>query len=74
VRSLIAITICDDLRLHLTRDEVQEVTCSWLDIPCCDVGVEFYPLNGFLLLLPSLELRDRVLAANGGLTVGRVKL
>jgi hypothetical protein len=38
------------------------------------VGVEFYPPNGFLLLLPSPELRDHVLAANGGLTVGHAKL
>jgi hypothetical protein len=73
-RGLIAIMVCDDLWLHITRDAVQVATGSWLDIPHHDVGVKFYPPSGFLLLLPSPNLRDHVLASNDGLTIRRAKL
>jgi hypothetical protein len=38
------------------------------------MGVEFYPPSGFLLLLPSQDLHDHVLASNDGLTIGCAKL
>jgi hypothetical protein len=71
---IIAISISDDPWLHLTRPAVQEATCSWLGIPCCDVQVNLYPLNGFLLLLLTPAIRDKVLSHNAGLTVSRTKL
>jgi hypothetical protein len=38
---LIAITVCDNPWVHLTRDAVQEAARSWLEIPYHNVGVKF---------------------------------
>jgi hypothetical protein len=73
-RGIIAITVSDDPWLHLTRCAVQEATENWLGIPCHDVTINFYPWGGFLLLLPSPAIRDKVLAANAGLTIDKAKL
>jgi hypothetical protein len=61
---------------HITRDAVREVAAGTgsLEIPRCDVGVDFYPPSGFLMLLPSPELCDRVLAFSSGLAVGLAEL
>jgi hypothetical protein len=53
---------------------VQEAVGKWLGIPHRDIGVEFYPPKGFLLLLPSPAIRDRALSSNAGVAVGRGKL
>lgn len=47
---------------------------KWLGIPHRDIGVEFCPPKGFLLLLPSPAIRDRALSSNAGVAVGRAKL
>jgi hypothetical protein len=39
-----------------------------------DVGIKFFPPSGFMLLMPNPAMRNRVLACNGGLTIGRAKL
>jgi hypothetical protein len=72
-RGLIAIAVYED-RYHITRYAVQEAAGAWIGIPRCNVDVDFYPPKGFLLLLPTPALRDRALACNGGLPVGRAKL
>jgi hypothetical protein len=38
---LIAITVCDNPWVHLTRDAVQEAARSWLEIPYHNVDVKF---------------------------------
>jgi hypothetical protein len=73
-RGLITIMVCDDPWLRVSRDSVREAAAGTLEIPCHDVGVKVYPSSGFLLLLPLPELRDHLLACNGGLTVGHAKL
>jgi hypothetical protein len=71
---LIAVAICEDPWYRITRDAVQEAVGRRLEIPQGDVVVDFFPPQGFLLLLPEPGLRDRALSSNGGLAVGRAKL
>jgi hypothetical protein len=68
--AVIAIKICDDPWFHLTHDAVCEAIGIWLDVSCRDVEVEFYPTKGFIVLLPSVGVRDSVLSAPNDLTVG----
>jgi hypothetical protein len=71
---LIAVAICEDPWYRITRDAAQEAVGRRLEIPQGDVVVDFFPPQGFLLLLPEPGLRDRALSSNGGLAVGRAKL
>jgi hypothetical protein len=71
---LITISIYDDPWYHIMRDTVQEAVSTWLGVPRHDVGVDFFPPKGFLLLLPSPAIRDQALTFNDGITIGRVKL
>jgi hypothetical protein len=71
---LIAVAICEDPWYRITRDAAQEAVGRRLEIPQGDVVVDFFPPQGFLLLLPEPVLRDRALSSNGGLAVGRAKL
>jgi hypothetical protein len=71
---VIVILVCDDLWNHLSRDEVQEAFGQSLGVHRWDVEVDFYPNKGFLVLLPTPVLRDRILTANSGIPVGRAKL
>jgi hypothetical protein len=73
-RGLIDIVMCDDPWYHLTRDMVREATSRWLGIPHRNIGVDFFPPTGFLVLLPSLSIRDRVLDNNNGHVVGQVRI
>jgi hypothetical protein len=73
-RGLIAVAIYDDPWYCVTLDAVREATTRWLDIHPRDVHVDFYPPKGFLLLLPSSEIRDHALSSNAGITAGRAKL
>jgi hypothetical protein len=73
-RGFIIVKVCDDPWFRLTRDTVQEAFGLSLDVPLWDIMVDFYPNKGFLVLLPSPTLRDRVLTANFGVAVGRAKL
>jgi hypothetical protein len=45
-----------------------------MGIPRRDIEVDFFPPKGFLLLLPSPDLRDRGLSCNDGFSIGRAKL
>jgi hypothetical protein len=73
-RGLIAITVCDDPWFHLTRYMVQEAAGRWLGVPRRAVGVDFFPPKGFLLLLPSPDLRGRAMAGDQGFSVGQARL
>jgi hypothetical protein len=50
------------------------VRCRRQEILCRDIGVKFYPPSGFLLLLPTSALCDKVQVGNAGLTINRAKL
>jgi hypothetical protein len=73
-RGLIAVSLCDDPWFRVTRDTVQEALGKWLGIPRRDIEVDFFPPKGFLLLLPSLDLRDWALSCNDDVSIGRAKL
>jgi hypothetical protein len=73
-RGLIVIVICDDPWYRLTREMVREAAGRWLGVPPRDIGVDFFPLKGFMLLLPSTCLHDRALDNNFGLIAGQAKI
>jgi hypothetical protein len=73
-RGLIAIVIYDDPWYRVTRDAVRTASSKRLNIPIGDIDITFYPLGGFLLLLPTPNHHGRVLSSNDSITVGHAKL
>jgi hypothetical protein len=67
---LIAISICNDPWYRINRNGVQATVGRRQEILQGDVVVDFFPPQGFLLLLPEPGLRDRALSSNDGLVIG----
>jgi hypothetical protein len=71
---VIAVMICEDPWFHITRDVVLEAFGLSLSVHRWDTEVDFFLNKGFLVLLPTPAFYDRVLVANAGVPMGRVKL
>jgi hypothetical protein len=71
---IVIVVVCDDPWYCLTREMVREAAGRWMGAPPRDISVDFFPPKGFMLLLPSPRLRDRVLDNNFELVAGQAKI
>jgi hypothetical protein len=53
---LAAVILYDDPWFHVSRDEVKQAMGGWMGVHRHDIRVELFPPQGFLLLLPLLDL------------------
>jgi hypothetical protein len=73
-RGVIAIKICEDPWFHISCDEVRQAVGAWLGVPRCDLEVEYFLAKGFLVLLSTSAICNRMMSLNTGLTIGQAKL